>query len=80
MCINCCGNFSHEAMADLIALMNSLVDARGKILVPGVYESVKKLTEEEMALYESIDFDLVCSQTWRGCPCHIMGWHDAVRK
>ncbi|PVD33413.1 hypothetical protein C0Q70_04669 [Pomacea canaliculata] len=52
------GGSVHEAMADLIALMNSLVDARGKILVPGVYESVKKLTEEEMALYESIDFDL----------------------
>ena len=46
-------------MTDLIALMNSLVDNKGKILVPGIYDSVEKVTEDEEKLYENIDFDLV---------------------
>ncbi|XP_065325888.1 cytosolic non-specific dipeptidase-like [Pelmatolapia mariae] len=45
-------------MTDLIALMGSLVDNRGKILVPGIYDSVAPLTAEEQKLYEKIDFDL----------------------
>lgn len=36
----------------------SLVDKRGKILVPGIYDSVAPLTAEEQKLYEKIDFDL----------------------
>lgn len=43
-------------MVDLVALLNELVDGRGKILVPGIYDSVKELTEEERKLYEPIDF------------------------
>uniref|UniRef100_A0AAQ5ZZZ5 Peptidase M20 dimerisation domain-containing protein n=1 Tax=Amphiprion ocellaris TaxID=80972 RepID=A0AAQ5ZZZ5_AMPOC len=52
------GGSVHEAMTDLIALMGSLVDRRGKILVPGMYDSVAPLTDEETKLYEKIDFDL----------------------
>jgi hypothetical protein len=52
-------NFSHEAFGDLIALMGSLVDSKGKILVPGVNDTVKELTEAEAKLYEVIDFDMV---------------------
>uniref|UniRef100_A0AAX7VIB9 Peptidase M20 dimerisation domain-containing protein n=1 Tax=Astatotilapia calliptera TaxID=8154 RepID=A0AAX7VIB9_ASTCA len=52
------GGSVHEAMTDLIALMGSLVDKRGKILVPGIYDSVAPLTAEEQKLYEKIDFDL----------------------
>ena len=52
----CC---SHEAMSDLIALMASLVDVKGNILVPGVNDAVKPLSEEEKALYDPIDFDKV---------------------
>ncbi|XP_063042231.1 cytosolic non-specific dipeptidase-like [Engraulis encrasicolus] len=52
------GGAVHEAMTDLIAMMGSLVDKKGKILVPGMYESVAKLTEEEKKLYEKIDFDM----------------------
>ncbi|XP_062609502.1 cytosolic non-specific dipeptidase-like [Saccostrea cucullata] len=44
-------------MADLIALLNTLVDSKGKILIPGIYDSVAKLTEEEKKLYEPIDFE-----------------------
>ena len=46
-------------MADLMYLLNGLVDPNGKILVPGVYDSVKPLTEEEKNLYDAIDFDQV---------------------
>ena len=52
------GGAVHEAMTDLIHLMASLVDSKGKILVPGVYESVQEVTPEEEALYEPILFDL----------------------
>ena len=51
--------FSHEAMTDLIAILGSLVDVKGKILVPGINDSVAPLTEEEQKLYEPIDFDPV---------------------
>ena len=46
-------------MGDVIALMNSLVDVNGKILVPGVCDSVKAVTDEELASYDPIDFDMV---------------------
>ncbi|XP_064836318.1 cytosolic non-specific dipeptidase-like isoform X1 [Oncorhynchus masou masou] len=53
------GGSVHEAMTDLIALLGSLVDTKGKILVPGVYEEVANVTDEEKKLYEKIDFDVV---------------------
>ncbi|CAB1320869.1 unnamed protein product, partial [Coregonus sp. 'balchen'] len=53
------GGSVHEAMTDLIALMGSLVDKKGKILVSGMYEDVAKVTDEEKKLYEKIDFDMV---------------------
>ena len=46
-------------MSDLIALMSQLVDNKGKLLVPGIYDTVAKLTPEEEKLYEAIDFDMV---------------------
>ncbi|GFR76092.1 cytosolic non-specific dipeptidase [Elysia marginata] len=51
------GGTVHEAMNDLIALMGSLTDVNHKILVPGIYDSVQKLTDEERATYDPIDFD-----------------------
>ena len=51
--------FSHEGMTDLIALLGSLVDANGRIKVPGVYDSVAELTSEEEKLYGPIDFSMV---------------------
>lgn len=42
----------------LFTFTGSLVDKRGKILIPGVYDSVAPLTDEEKKLYEKIDFDL----------------------
>ncbi|XP_034016727.1 cytosolic non-specific dipeptidase isoform X2 [Thalassophryne amazonica] len=52
------GGSIHEAMTDLIALMGSLVDQRGKILVPGIYKDVAPVTDKEKELYKDIDFDL----------------------
>lgn len=51
------GGTVHEGMADLIAILDTLVDNKGRILIPGIYDSVAKLTEEEKKLYEPIDFD-----------------------
>jgi len=52
------GGTVHEAMTDLINLMGSLVDRKGKLLVPGIYDSVAELTDAEKKLYDVIDFDL----------------------
>lgn len=52
------GGTVHEAMGDLVHIMGSLVDVNGKILIPGMNDSVAPLTEEEQKLYEPIDFDM----------------------
>ncbi|XP_078396012.1 cytosolic non-specific dipeptidase-like isoform X1 [Cetorhinus maximus] len=52
------GGVVHEAMTDLIALLDSLVNSTGHILIPGVYSDVVPLTEEERVLYEAIAFNL----------------------
>uniref|UniRef100_A0A4W3HXE3 Cytosolic non-specific dipeptidase n=1 Tax=Callorhinchus milii TaxID=7868 RepID=A0A4W3HXE3_CALMI len=52
------GGTIHEAMTDLITLMGKLVDKNGKILVPGIYDSVAPLEDEEKHLYQKIDFDV----------------------
>ncbi|XP_046970665.1 cytosolic non-specific dipeptidase [Vanessa cardui] len=51
------GGTVHEAMSDLIYLMNTLVDKDGKILITDIYKSVAPLLESEKKLYNSIDFD-----------------------
>nr|XP_046158610.1 beta-Ala-His dipeptidase-like isoform X2 [Oncorhynchus gorbuscha] len=45
-------------MSDLIALLGSLLDHTGKILVPGATDDVAPLTEDERKLYDNISFDL----------------------
>uniref|UniRef100_A0A674GDK6 Carnosine dipeptidase 1 n=1 Tax=Taeniopygia guttata TaxID=59729 RepID=A0A674GDK6_TAEGU len=46
------GSIIHEPLLD------SLVDSTDYIQIPGIYDSVAALTEEERKLYESIEFDL----------------------
>ncbi len=48
----------NEAMTDLIAILNTLLDKDGKILIPGIMDDVEPLTPEEKALYKTIDFDV----------------------
>ncbi|EDO43252.1 predicted protein [Nematostella vectensis] len=52
------GGSVHEAMTDVIAMLNSLVDVKGNILVPGVNDRVADLTDDEKALYDPIDFNM----------------------
>jgi len=52
------GGTVHEAMVDLIYLLNNLVDGDGKILIPGVMDSVAAETKEEKSLYDNIEFNL----------------------
>uniref|UniRef100_H2ZQD6 Peptidase M20 dimerisation domain-containing protein n=1 Tax=Ciona savignyi TaxID=51511 RepID=H2ZQD6_CIOSA len=52
------GGSVHEAMGDLIAVMSSLVDKKGKILIPGVCDAVLPVTKDELLTYDPIDFDL----------------------
>ena len=51
------GGVVHEGMWDLCALLAKLVDpTTGEILVEGVNDQVCKMTDEEKALYDPIDF------------------------
>lgn len=38
--------------------MSKLVDTRGKILVPGIYDAVAPVTKEELDIYKNIEFSL----------------------
>jgi len=53
------GGTVHEGMTDLIAMMNTLVDKDGKILVENLMEQVAPVTKEEEEKYKNIDFDVV---------------------
>lgn len=44
--------FRHEAMADLVYLLNTLVDKDGKILIENINREVAPLQPEEEALYK----------------------------
>uniref|UniRef100_UPI00358F2221 cytosolic non-specific dipeptidase n=1 Tax=Myxine glutinosa TaxID=7769 RepID=UPI00358F2221 len=52
------GGAVYEAMADLIALMGSLVATDGHILIPGIDDQVAKIEPAEVALYKKIDFEV----------------------
>lgn len=67
------GGTVHEAMNDLIALMASLVDAKGKILIDKIYDSVPHPTEAESKSYDSIDF---CMESYRKDIGHNRLVHD----
>jgi len=61
------GGSVHESMVDLVAVLNELVDAKGRIQIPGIYDSVAKLTDEELALYKNIDFNGEAYNEEAGC-------------
>ncbi|CAB4054117.1 CNDP2 [Lepeophtheirus salmonis] len=52
------GGSIHEAMTDLIALMDTLVDKDGKIGIEGIYDDVTELSSDESSLYTNIHFNL----------------------
>lgn len=51
-----------EAMPDLLYLLNSLVDNKGRILITGLNTDIEPLTAEEEKLYSNIDFDVKAYQ------------------
>ena len=52
------GGSFREPMTDLIQILSKLVDLDGKILVEGVYDSVRALTKEEEEIYDNYPFDV----------------------
>ncbi len=54
------GGAFYEPMNDLIHLLSMLVDENGEVLVPGFFDNVRGITQEEMSLYEKLEnhFDL----------------------
>lgn len=61
------GGSVHEAMSDVIYLMNSLVDVKGKILIDGMYDNVAELLETEIKSYDNIEFDIEEFRNNIGC-------------
>ena len=53
------GGTVHEPLNDLVAIMATLVSPTdGKILIDGIYDTVRPVTPEEESLYETLDFNL----------------------
>ncbi|XP_055374696.1 cytosolic non-specific dipeptidase [Condylostylus longicornis] len=52
------GGTVHEAMTDLIYLLNTLVDKDGRILITNLEKDVAPLMEGEHEMYDSIDFEV----------------------
>ncbi|KAF4524561.1 hypothetical protein B566_EDAN017446 [Ephemera danica] len=61
------GGTLNEGMADLIYLMNTLLDAHGKIQIPGIMDDVTPVTPEEEQIYKNIDFDVSDYRADLGC-------------
>lgn len=47
-----------SAFVSCVRLAGGLVDSSGRILIPGIYDHVAPLTDEEKEMYEAIDLDL----------------------
>uniref|UniRef100_A0A8C6QRX3 Carnosine dipeptidase 1 n=1 Tax=Nannospalax galili TaxID=1026970 RepID=A0A8C6QRX3_NANGA len=52
------GGILNEPVADLVALLGSLVDSSVHILIPEIYDQMAPITEEEKKMYETIDVNL----------------------
>lgn len=66
------GGAVHEAMTDLIHLMNQLVDRSGRILVPGIYDDVAPLLPNENEIYAKITFNMQEFKDGLGTPGKLM--------
>ncbi|KAH6566313.1 hypothetical protein BASA60_009524 [Batrachochytrium salamandrivorans] len=52
------GGAIYEPMTDLIQIMQTLVDSKGRILVPGIMDDVAPVTADELAKYKALDFTM----------------------
>jgi Cys-Gly metallodipeptidase DUG1 len=65
------GGSVHEPMTDLFSLFSKLVTPSGRILIPGISESVAPLTEEERARYGLIDITVKDIESAVGAPVTV---------
>ncbi|KAI7872777.1 hypothetical protein BDF14DRAFT_1748567 [Spinellus fusiger] len=70
------GGTIHEPMTDLIALMNTLVTPKGKILIPGIYDNVLAVSEMEEQTYNGLEFSMQDLHSAVGAEINI---HESVR-
>lgn len=49
------GGHISEPMTDMVNIMSSLVDSRGRLLIPGIYDQVQAVTEDEYKAYQDLD-------------------------
>lgn len=54
-------------MADLIYLLNTLVDKDGRILIDGIHDQVAPLSSNEHETYQNIEFDVASYREEIGC-------------
>lgn len=73
------GGTVHEALGDLVYLMNGLVDANAKILVDGIYDHVDEISDAEQNSYHPIEFDVEDYKKSIGTPKLLHG-EDKVNK
>ena len=52
------GGSLREPMVDLVNILSKLISLDGKILIEGIYDSVKPITQEENILYNNIEFNV----------------------
>ncbi|KAI8090397.1 hypothetical protein BDF21DRAFT_411171 [Thamnidium elegans] len=71
------GGTIHEPMTDLFKVMSKLVDVDGKILVPGIYEHVRALSDEEQKTYDNLSFKMEELHDAVGNQINI---HDSIRE
>ncbi|KAI7831989.1 hypothetical protein BX661DRAFT_179611 [Kickxella alabastrina] len=57
------GGTVHEPMVDLVHLLSKLVDTNGRIQIPGIYDQVMPVTDEEELTYENLEFSHVALAT-----------------
>lgn len=58
----------HEAMTDLVWLLNELVDLNGRIRIKDLYKDVLPLGPNELEIYENISFDVAEYKADVGAP------------
>ncbi|KAG0773315.1 hypothetical protein G6F62_012190 [Rhizopus arrhizus] len=64
-------------MTDLFAIMSKLVDVKGKILIPGIYDQVRELTDSEQRIYDDLSFQMEELHSAVGNKTNI---HETVRE
>ncbi|KZT07902.1 CNDP dipeptidase [Laetiporus sulphureus 93-53] len=65
------GRTVYEPMTALVALMSKLVAPDGTILVPGVEDLVPNATDEEIAIYNKLDYSVQDVEQAAGAPIAI---------